>query len=61
MIYLDPPYGIKFNSNWQVSTKSLDVRDGNSAHQSREAEVVISSASVRTNFTIRAIPRFSMT
>ncbi len=28
MIYLDPPYGIKFRSNWQVSTRSRDVKDG---------------------------------
>jgi len=27
-IYFDPPYGIKFNSNWQVSTRSRDVQDG---------------------------------
>jgi adenine-specific DNA-methyltransferase len=40
MIYLDPPYGIKFNSNWQVSTASRDVKDGNAAHVSREPEVV---------------------
>jgi adenine-specific DNA-methyltransferase len=28
MIYLDPPYGIKFGSNWQSSTRKRDVRDG---------------------------------
>jgi adenine-specific DNA-methyltransferase len=28
MIYLDPPYGIKFGSNWQVSTRKRDVKDG---------------------------------
>ena len=28
-IYIDPPYGIKFNSNFQWSTTSRDVRDGN--------------------------------
>ena len=28
-IYLDPPYGIKFNSNFQWSTTSRDVKDGN--------------------------------
>lgn len=28
MIYLDPPYGIKFNSNWQVSTKDRNLKDG---------------------------------
>src|SRR6267378_414206 len=27
-IFIDPPYGIKFNSNWQPSTKSRDVKDG---------------------------------
>ncbi|MDE0682393.1 MAG: site-specific DNA-methyltransferase [Candidatus Poribacteria bacterium] len=27
MIYLDPPYGIKFSSNWQVSTRRRDVSD----------------------------------
>ena len=26
-IYLDPPYGIKFGSNWQVSTRKHDVGD----------------------------------
>ncbi len=25
MIYVDPPYGVKFNSNWQASTRSRDV------------------------------------
>ena len=29
-IYFDPPYGIKFNSNFQWSTTSRDVKDGNS-------------------------------
>ena len=31
-IYLDPPYGIKFNSNFQWSTTSRDVKDGNVGH-----------------------------
>ena len=39
-IYLDPPYGIKFNSNFQWSTTSRDVRDGNIAHVTREPEQV---------------------
>ncbi|MDO8431339.1 MAG: site-specific DNA-methyltransferase [Candidatus Binatus sp.] len=39
-IYLDPPYGIKFNSNFQWSTTSRDVRDGNSGHITREPEQV---------------------
>jgi adenine-specific DNA-methyltransferase len=39
-IYFDPHYGIKFNSNWQPSTKSQDVTDGREASVSREPEVV---------------------
>src|SRR5471030_2031262 len=39
-IYFDPPYGIKFNSNWQVSTQSRDVRDGKREDISREPEQV---------------------
>ena len=39
-IYVDPPYGIKFNSNFQWSTTSHDVRDGNAAHITREPEQV---------------------
>ncbi len=39
-IYFDPPYGIKFNSNWQVSTLSRDVKDGKREDVSREPEQV---------------------
>jgi adenine-specific DNA-methyltransferase len=39
-IYIDPPYGIKFNSNFQWSTTSHDVKDGNAAHITREPEQV---------------------
>ena len=39
-IYIDPPYGIKFNSNFQWSTRSRDVRDGNASHITREPEQV---------------------
>lgn len=39
-IYFDPPYGIKFNSNWQVSTLSRDVKDGKQTDISREPEQV---------------------
>jgi adenine-specific DNA-methyltransferase len=39
-IYFDPPYGIKFNSNWQVSTRSRDVKNGSQEHIAREPEVV---------------------
>lgn len=40
MIYFDPPYGIKFNSNFQWSTTSRDVKDGNPDHITREPEQV---------------------
>jgi adenine-specific DNA-methyltransferase len=40
MIYVDPPYGIKFGSNWQVSTRKRDVKDGKVEDASREPEVV---------------------
>ncbi|MEO0368613.1 MAG: site-specific DNA-methyltransferase [Pseudomonadota bacterium] len=39
-IYLDPPYGIKFNSNFQWSTTSSDVKDGNVKQITREPEQV---------------------
>jgi adenine-specific DNA-methyltransferase len=39
-IYIDPPYGIKFNSNFQWSTTSRDVKDGNAGHITREPEQV---------------------
>ena len=39
-IYFDPPYGIKFNSNFQWSTTSRDVKDGDRSHVTREPEQV---------------------
>jgi len=39
-IYFDPPYGIKFNSNFQWSTSSRDVKDGSADHITREPEQV---------------------
>ena len=39
-IYFDPPYGIKFNSNFQWSTTSRDVTDGKVDHITREPEQV---------------------
>nr|VFJ57791.1 MAG: adenine-specific DNA-methyltransferase [Candidatus Kentron sp. DK] len=39
-IYLDPPYGIRFNSNFQWSTTSRDVKDGKREHITREPEQV---------------------
>jgi adenine-specific DNA-methyltransferase len=40
MIYVDPPYGIKFGSNWQVSTRKRDVKDGKVEDASRQPEQV---------------------
>ena len=40
MIYIDPPYGIKFGSNWQVSTRKRDVKDGKAEEISRQPEQV---------------------
>ena len=40
MIYMDPPYGIKFGSNWQASTRERDVKDGATASASREVEQI---------------------
>jgi adenine-specific DNA-methyltransferase len=39
-IYFDPPYGIKFNSNFQWSTTSREVKDGSTDHITREPEQV---------------------
>jgi adenine-specific DNA-methyltransferase len=40
MIYVDPPYGIKFGSNWQVSVRDRDVRDGKLEDAAREVEQI---------------------
>lgn len=37
-IYFDPPYGIKFGSNWQVSTREPDVKDGKAGDATRQPE-----------------------
>jgi len=39
-IYIDPPYGIKFGSNWQVSTRKRDVKDGKVEDATRQPEQV---------------------
>ena len=39
-IFIDPPYGIRFNSNFQWSTTTREVKDGNRDHVSREPEQV---------------------
>lgn len=40
MIYMDPPYGIKFGSNFQPFIKRRDVKDGDDDHLTREPEMV---------------------
>ena len=40
MIYIDPPYGIKFGSNWQVSTRKRDVKDGKGEDMTRQPEQI---------------------
>jgi adenine-specific DNA-methyltransferase len=40
MIYFDPPYGIKFGSNWQVSTRKRDVKDGKAEDATRQPEQI---------------------
>ncbi len=40
MIYLDPPYGIKFGSNWQVTTRKRDVKDGKVEDATRQPEQI---------------------
>ena len=39
-VYMDPPYGIKFNSNFQWSTNSKTVNDSSRIHISREPEQI---------------------
>ncbi len=40
MIYIDPPYGIKYGSNWQVKLNNRDVKDGSDDALTGEPEVI---------------------
>lgn len=40
MIYIDPPYGIKFGSNWQVSTRKREVKDAKAEDTTRQPEQI---------------------
>ncbi|MFQ5629578.1 MAG: DNA methyltransferase, partial [bacterium] len=40
MIYIDPPYGIKYGSNWQMQLNSREVKDGKDEHLTGEPEQV---------------------
>jgi len=39
-LYFDPPYGIKFGSNWQVSTRKKDVKDGRAEDTTSQPEQI---------------------
>ena len=39
-IYIDPPYGIKFGSNWQTQTDKRDVKDAKAEDVTREVEQI---------------------
>lgn len=39
-IYFDPPYGIKYGSNWQMRLNERDVKDGNDEYLSGEPEMI---------------------
>lgn len=39
-VYFDPPYGIKYNSNWQMKINSRDVTDGKDEHLTAEPEQI---------------------
>jgi adenine-specific DNA-methyltransferase len=40
MIYIDPPYGIKYGSNWQMHLHGRDVKDGSDEHLTGEPEQI---------------------
>src|SRR4051812_35831421 len=40
MAYMDPPYGIRFGSNWQVSTRKREVKDGKVEDLVRQPEQI---------------------
>lgn len=39
-IYIDPPYGIKYNSNWQMKLNDRNVKDGSDDHLTGEPEMI---------------------
>jgi adenine-specific DNA-methyltransferase len=39
-IYIDPPYGIKYGSNWQMKLNNRDVKDGSDEHLTSEPEQI---------------------
>lgn len=39
-VYIDPPYGIKYGSNWQIKLNNREVRDGSDENLSGEPEQI---------------------
>ena len=39
-IYVDPPYGIKYGSNWQIKLNNRDVKDGSDEALTGEPEMI---------------------
>lgn len=39
-IYIDPPYGIKYGSNWQMQLNKRDVKDASDDHLTGEPEMI---------------------
>ncbi len=39
-IFFDPPYGIKYGSNWQLKLNSRDVKDGNDENLTGQPEMI---------------------
>lgn len=39
-VYIDPPYGIRFGSNWQVSTRKREVKDNRIEDMIRQPEQI---------------------
>ena len=50
MIYMDPPYGIQFGSNWQVSTRKRNVKDGKAEDVTPQPEQI---KAYRDTWTLR--------
>ncbi|TAK38275.1 MAG: site-specific DNA-methyltransferase [Saprospiraceae bacterium] len=40
MVYIDPPYGIKYGGNWQMKLNDRDVKDGSDEYLSGEPEQI---------------------
>jgi adenine-specific DNA-methyltransferase len=40
LVYIDPPYGIKFGSNWQVSTRKTEVKDNKYEDTTKQPEQI---------------------